>query len=178
MPHQASIIAAKVLANENHYPEVVVSMAKEIKQNRELHRERIKKLWGMHHVLKFWIKQRNERYQHARETESKISAVTASRFASARTNLEFGPVTMATFHQGKNQFNTEYFMFNNMARRFIAAAKLVEEMDVTLVNRYLACVNAERFDSTVAPVGYLRDLDGNVTCEILAWRLLQSSTNQ
>lgn len=177
MPHQASIIAEKVLANEANYPEVVVASARQIKQNRESHRERIKELWNIHYVLKFWIQQRKERYRHAKETESKISPLTASRFASARTNLEFGPTMMTTFHQGKNQLNTEYYMFNIMASRFISAVKLVEEMDVTLVHRYLACVNAERHDPLVAPVGYLRDLDRNVTCEILAWRLLQSSIN-
>lgn len=170
--HQAHIAAERVLLNSGAYPEAVVAMATQIVADRVQHRQNIRALWGIHQVLKAWIRHRNEKIRSTKENGASISVFNANRFATMATTREF-PHMMDTFHRGKNSFNTGYAVFNLTSSRFLSALKLVEESNLPLVHRYLACVNAERYDPSLGEVGYLRNIGHSVVCEILAWRLLQ-----
>lgn len=175
--HRAHITALRVLSQRDHFPEVVVTLAEQIIADRGKHRQKIKSLWDHHHVLKAWVRNRKAKIREASESQIGISWFSANRHATQVTTKEFGPHVMSIFHTGKQALRTEYHSFNLLSEKFISSVKLVEEHDIAMVLRYLACVNAERVDTTLEPVGYLRWIDRSVSCEILAWRLLQSSTN-
>jgi hypothetical protein len=96
--------------------------------------------------------------------------------ANSALRKDFSAEELSAFHSAKRMLRATHrdlVQSGGPLGRFEASLAVLHSTDIALMLRYLECVNAQRNDSTLAPVAFLRGL--SCTSEILAWRLLRAS---
>lgn len=167
MPHSIEIKAKQVLSNSSNYPEVVVTRALEIVVCFAKKRQAIQDLWSHRELWRRWFR--------AKHSSGAKSLLLRERAATAQLKREgFCGEDLNVLYIGHHLLGKSP-VSPIVAAEFKAGCQLVECTDLTLVHRYLACVNARRHDTTVAPVGFIRWCGTGVVSEILAWKLLRSA---
>lgn len=163
MPHTQVVAARRVLTTPDKYPEVVLSYAQAVATWDDGRREAIAWLWKHRSILKFWISARQGNTRHKQN-------IAASRKLAAKLSQEHrGQFHRAHGYLGKTQIKNA-MLFG----QFKALLEAVECDDVEKMHRYFACVNAQRHDYSLEDVGFLRWVTGNLVCEVIAWRFMQS----
>lgn len=165
MPHSLEIKAKKVLSNKSNYPEVVVARALEIAACFEKKRLAVRDLW---HARELW-----RRWFRAKHSSGAKSLLLRERAATAQLKGDgFCGEDLTVLYIGHPLLGKSPGS-PIVAADFESGCQLVECTDLTLVHRYLACVNARRHDTTVAPVSFIRWCGTGVASEILAWKLMR-----
>jgi hypothetical protein len=165
MPHVIVIKAQAVLTNRDLYPEVIAHDAESIIEWSNNKRKAIVALWKNHSVFHQWkafYRQSKKPLQHEckREATRNLQQIVSKN--------EMQTLFVAQHYLRKTQV-TNAMLFS----RFEAMLCLFNTQDITLIHRYLACVNAHRLDDTLESVGFLRWCGENAVSEILAWKMLK-----
>jgi hypothetical protein len=170
MSHMIVVIAKRVLDNKQNYPEVIVAQASNIVEWSNGKREAMQWLWAHHNLLKVYIKARNSLAGPTTRTKRDRHAAIYIRLYG---NLD--KTDENDFHKAKNYLSKTK---NDMSYNFLIfenALKALESPHVSLMLRYITCVNVRRYDDTLEPVAFMGYIHHNVLAEILAWRLAAAS---
>lgn len=164
MPHTIVIKAQHVLANELDYPEVVRREAQSIVDWNRMKREAIQAMWTQRSIHSRWIALRN-----ASTANNQLDRMREATRVLGRTVPR---ANMSVMHVGR-QYLRRTQMNNTMVfKMFEARLALVRSNDFALIYHYTACVNAQRYDPSLAPVAFLRWCGPSAISEILAWKLM------
>lgn len=167
MPHALELKAKAVLADRANYPEVVIAAAADIEGCFAKKRMAIKLMWINRSLWLRWIK--------AQQAYKDKPALARRRGATAQLRRDgFSEAELNVLYEARAYLG-ECPVFPIMVAEFDSSLQLVACTDISLIHRYLACVNAKRYDLSVAPVSFIRSCSHSVLLEILAWKFLRST---
>lgn len=163
MPHTQVVTARRVLSTPDKYPEVVLSYARAVASWDDDRREAIVWLWNHRSIFKSWILSRRG------ETRQKQNIAASRQLAAMLSKEDCGQ-----FHRCAGYIGKAWVKNAMLFGRFQALVGAVECEDIEKMHDYFACVNAGRLDHQLEDVRFLTWVTGNLVCEVIAWRFLQS----
>lgn len=176
MPHAVVLLAKAVMADTSNYPEVVRTFAQQIIRWHEEKRMLVQALWSRKKLWRDW---------QASVRDAKLQCCSGSPLAHRRMASAIFSRKGHTA-EDRNLLHSALAVIGTGTRKnlmqfavFEATKRFAEETDLAKVLHYFSCVNAERLDSTLESVAYLRWVSPwAAVAEILAWHAVRERTKQ
>ena len=161
MPHSNVIQAHAVLADQTNYPEVIVAHAHVIVNWSNKKRVAVQWLWTHRSLLNFWLR-----------SQVGSSQVEKNRAATRALSATVSRDVLNNFHQAYNYLGKTRASMGMTMMLFDSLMQMLVFPDLAMMYKYFSCSNAARIDLGLAPVAFLRWVNGTTGIEVLAWRLL------
>ena len=163
MPHAVIILARQVINGSTPYPECIISQATSLVKMDDARRLYIAKLWTNYRTLlreyrSVKLKTRSPEYM-AKTREILFKALGNDRDLHN------------DFHKCMNRFSGGYKDECFNFKTFTSKIEAFECEDISTMLRYTSCVNAKRFDDTLAPVAFIRWIPATELTEIVLFKL-------